>query len=39
MNLKNKVYRLKHSAHEPQIEETEEFNRVLTEFLLGEGRP
>jgi len=30
----SKVYRFKHSAHEPQIEETEEFNRVLTEFLL-----
>jgi hypothetical protein len=24
-----------HSAHEPQIEETEEFNRALIEFLLG----
>jgi hypothetical protein len=24
-----------HSAHEPQIEQTDEFNRVLTEFLLG----
>ena len=35
----SRVYRFKHSAHEPQIEETEEFNRVLTEFLLGEGRP
>jgi pimeloyl-ACP methyl ester carboxylesterase len=32
----SKVYRFKHSAHEPQIEETEEFNRVLTEFLLSE---
>ena len=31
----SKVYRFKHSAHEPQIEETEEFNRVLTEFLLA----
>ena len=31
----SKVYRFKHSAHEPQIEETEEFNRVLTDFLLG----
>jgi pimeloyl-ACP methyl ester carboxylesterase len=31
----SKVYRFKHSAHEPQIEETEEFNRVLTEFLLS----
>jgi 2-hydroxymuconate-semialdehyde hydrolase len=30
----SKVHRFKHSAHEPQIEETEEFNRVLTEFLL-----
>jgi 2-hydroxymuconate-semialdehyde hydrolase len=35
----SKIYRFKHSAHEPQIEETEDFNRVLTEFLLGEGRP
>ena len=31
----SQVHRFKHSAHEPQIEETEEFNRVLTEFLLG----
>jgi len=31
----SKIHRFKHSAHEPQIEETEEFNRVLTEFLLG----
>ena len=31
----SKVHRFKHSAHEPQIEETEEFNRVLTEFLLA----
>ncbi len=30
----SKVHRFKHSAHEPQIEETQEFNRVLTEFLL-----
>lgn len=29
------VHRFKHSAHEPQIEETDEFNRVLTEFLLS----
>jgi 2-hydroxymuconate-semialdehyde hydrolase len=29
------VHRFRHSAHEPQIEETEEFNRVLTEFLLS----
>jgi pimeloyl-ACP methyl ester carboxylesterase len=27
------VYRFMHSAHEPQIEETEEFNRVLVQFL------
>jgi pimeloyl-ACP methyl ester carboxylesterase len=33
----SKVHRFKHSAHEPQIEESEEFNRVLTEFLLSEG--
>ena len=31
----SKIHRFMHSAHEPQIEETEEFNRVLTEFLLG----
>ena len=31
----SKVHRFKHSAHEPQIEEREEFNRVLTEFLSG----
>ena len=31
----SKVHRFKNSAHEPQIEETDEFNRVLTEFLLG----
>lgn len=31
----SKVHRFKNSSHEPQIEETEEFNRVLTEFLLG----
>ena len=31
----SKVHRFMHSAHEPQIEETEEFNRVLTEFLLS----
>jgi 2-hydroxymuconate-semialdehyde hydrolase len=29
----SKVHRFMHSAHEPQIEETEEFNRVLTQFL------
>jgi pimeloyl-ACP methyl ester carboxylesterase len=31
----SRVHRFKHSAHEPQIEETEEFNRVLTGFLLS----
>jgi pimeloyl-ACP methyl ester carboxylesterase len=31
----SKVHRFEHSAHEPQIEETEEFNRVLVEFLLS----
>ena len=31
----SKVHRFKNSAHEPQIEENGEFNRVLTEFLLG----
>jgi 2-hydroxymuconate-semialdehyde hydrolase len=31
----SKVHRFNHSAHEPQIEETEEFNRVLIEFLLA----
>jgi pimeloyl-ACP methyl ester carboxylesterase len=30
----SQVHRFKYSAHEPQIEETQEFNRVLTEFLL-----
>ena len=30
----SRVHRFKHSAHEPQIEEAEEFNRVLVEFLL-----
>ena len=34
----SKVHRFMHSAHEPQIEETEEFNRVLTDFLLSEDR-
>ena len=33
----SKLYRFMHSAHEPQIEETEEFNQVLSEFLLSEG--
>jgi 2-hydroxymuconate-semialdehyde hydrolase len=31
----SKVHRFKHSSHEPQIEETDEFNRVLVDFLLG----
>jgi pimeloyl-ACP methyl ester carboxylesterase len=31
----SKAHRFKHSAHEPQIEEADEFNRVLTEFLLA----
>jgi len=31
----SKVHRFKNSAHEPQVEETDEFNRVLTEFLLS----
>jgi pimeloyl-ACP methyl ester carboxylesterase len=31
----SRVHRFKNSAHEPQIEETEEFNRVLMDFLLG----
>jgi pimeloyl-ACP methyl ester carboxylesterase len=30
----SKIHRFGHSAHEPQIEECEEFNRVLTDFLL-----
>jgi pimeloyl-ACP methyl ester carboxylesterase len=29
------VHRFLHSAHEPQIEEAEEFDRVLRAFLLG----
>jgi 2-hydroxymuconate-semialdehyde hydrolase len=31
----SKIHRFMHSAHEPQIEETAEFNRVLSEFLLS----
>jgi len=31
----SRVHRFMHSSHEPQTEETEEFNQVLTEFLLG----
>lgn len=34
----SKIHRFRHSAHEPQIEESEEFNRVLTEFLLEEDK-
>jgi hypothetical protein len=30
----SKIHRFMNSSHEPQIEETEEFNLVLTEFLL-----
>ena len=30
----SRIHRFKHSAHEPQIEETEEFNSALTAFLL-----
>lgn len=29
-----KIYRFRHSAHEPQIEEAEEFHRIINEFLL-----
>ncbi|MET0500662.1 MAG: alpha/beta hydrolase [Candidatus Binatia bacterium] len=29
------IHRFKNSSHEPQIEETEEFNRVLTDFLTA----
>jgi 2-hydroxymuconate-semialdehyde hydrolase len=31
----SKIHRFKNSAHQPQIEETAEFNRVLAEFLLA----
>lgn len=31
----SETYRFRHSAHEPQIEEQETFNRVLTSFLLS----
>jgi 2-hydroxymuconate-semialdehyde hydrolase len=33
----SRVHRFMNSAHEPQIEESAEFNRVLTEFLLAGG--
>ena len=32
----SKAHRFMHSAHEPQIEETDEFNSILTDFLLSE---
>jgi pimeloyl-ACP methyl ester carboxylesterase len=32
----SKVHRFTNSSHEPQIEETEEFNRVLIKFLLDQ---
>jgi 2-hydroxymuconate-semialdehyde hydrolase len=32
--LGSKIHRFMNSSHEPQIEEIEEFNRVLIEFLL-----
>ena len=31
----SRVHRFMNSAHEPQIEERDEFNRVLTDFLLN----
>ncbi len=31
----SRIHRFRHSSHEPQIEEAEECNKVLTEFLLG----
>jgi pimeloyl-ACP methyl ester carboxylesterase len=31
----SRVHRFKQSAHEPQIEEADEFNRVLSDFLLS----
>jgi 2-hydroxymuconate-semialdehyde hydrolase len=31
----SKAYRFHHSAHEPQMEEPETFNRILTDFLLS----
>lgn len=31
----SRIHRFKHSAHEPQIEEAEEFHQVVTEFLLA----
>ena len=31
----SRVHRFMYSAHEPQIEESDEFNRVLIDFLLG----
>jgi pimeloyl-ACP methyl ester carboxylesterase len=34
----SKVHRFMNSSHEPQSEETEEFNRVLIEFLLKQTK-
>ena len=31
----SKIHRFMNSSHEPQIEETEQLNRILTEFLLA----
>jgi len=31
----SKYYLIKHAGHWPQWEQTEEFNRVVTEFLKG----
>jgi pimeloyl-ACP methyl ester carboxylesterase len=31
----SRVHRFLNSAHEPQIEEAEEFERVLRAFLIG----
>lgn len=31
----SKIHRFMNSSHEPQIEETDEFHRVITEFLLS----
>jgi pimeloyl-ACP methyl ester carboxylesterase len=33
----SRMHRFRHSAHEPQIEEATEFNRLLIEFLLSEN--
>lgn len=31
----SRIHRFRNSSHEPQIEETDLFNKVLTDFLLG----